>query len=1109
MAQTDRGTVATTGASPLPTDDKGTTRALVIGISDYVDDDIADLKYAHRDAQIFYDYLLAANGAFLPTENVRLLLNEKATLAAIDVELNWLLESTKKGDRVIIYFSGHGDVEKQTLWQRGYLLAHDTPYPNLRNNAVRVEELDEIVKTLSVGREARVTVILDACRAGKLAGTGPSLTAEQLEKQVENEVRILSCKPDQKSLEGENWGQGRGLFSFFLVNGLMGLADAGTFPDQMITLDELTGFVKNGMQQALSDPSFTSRQNPVFVGDENFEVAEVNDLLLAQVNGADMVAMTSPGMKGIVERGTDSVAIEATKDVPGAEADWLYEFADYSYFDDHVVDPAFPAILSLQQPDSLLNFLIQKIREQVLVDSLDENEQNALLQAANEAEHSKSQGQRLKLLLATKLHDQAQTAINDYLRGDPGSLDKRYYIDQAENYVMYPRMLQAALILLPEKHLLRHKATVKMYYFDGVCTRLASQMSPEPMYRIPEALSKQHRALALDDKAAYIHNELGLLHYALQDLDSAIFYFKNANDLAPNWALPKANLCSAYSKLGKLDKAKQAGEAAVTAQPDFYGGHLNLGWVAELQQDLLKAENLYRKARSLNDPHYLPYERRAYLQVETGRYEEAEWNFYEMELRKMGKVSDGIFKGVFMPPLPFSPIYFEYPSLSGPGVIHDKPKTAQEHFMTGKAYYEIQNFKAAEPNFKQAMRLDPNHLEVYYYLGDICQKQQRYEEAEVYFLRLLPLRPEVEFMPVFLAEVYQVWQRPIEEAQIYRGLIKKTKNSLILEYSFTNLYFLLDRQKRYSEAELLLWEAFYHDDEKVRYLGLDYLSSFYSSLAYLFPNDANWMYRMADFSYDHINHKKGVLAFEQVLDRDSNFVARPYIHSTAGAYYLHEGKRKYFRELNTDWAGDLPKALIHLRQAARIAPTLPTAKFDLALTCKELFEYDEALSTLVALQDSNDLNFDSRLLLADLLTRSGRFAEADVLLKKAWDIQPTAVLGLPGLSGRWEALNGDLKKAINYNLQEFDLAVAYVEKTKEKTTNVGGRREGQEVLYDPATSTAYTLARLYAKSGNKKEALNWLKKAFELGFDSELVVKYDPAFNELRTNPTFQEIIQP
>ena len=47
----------------------------------------------------------------------------------------------QEGDRAIIYFSGHGDVETQTMFQMGYLLTWDSPasptsFPSKGNSGV-------------------------------------------------------------------------------------------------------------------------------------------------------------------------------------------------------------------------------------------------------------------------------------------------------------------------------------------------------------------------------------------------------------------------------------------------------------------------------------------------------------------------------------------------------------------------------------------------------------------------------------------------------------------------------------------------------------------------------------------------------------------------------------------------------------------------------------------------------------------------------------------------------------------------------------------------------------------------------------------------------------
>ncbi len=1177
-AQAGRGTAAATGANPLPTNDKGTTRALVVGISEYADSGIVDLRFAHRDAEIFADYLYSAVGAGLPSENVRLLTNGQATLAAIDDGLNWLIVNSKKGDRVIVYFSGHGDVEKQTLWQRGYLLAHDTPGHNYRNNAVKVEDLDEIVKTLSVNNEARVTVILDACRSGKLANIGPTLTAEQLEKQVENEVRILSCKPDQRSLEGEGWGQGRGLFSFFLVNGLMGLADAGSFPDGIITLDELTGFVKTGMQQVLSDPSFTSRQNPVFVGDESYEVGEVNDNLLAAVKNLDLVAMASPGMKGVVEKGVDSAGFTNTSEYfpPPSEVDVFHEFFRNTNLGDYVTKTDFPAIIASQSTDAINQFFLNKIAEQLKTDKANyeakkallkrskldslvadpifqnrfrgllteefvsefwkvlapeanpdfkllhqpkyyqlakdnrffdlhsnreietalrflweqiaftleqemeaNTRQNALFEQISTNLEDPGQHQQAQLKLAIALHDQAQEAINDYLRGDPGSLDKRHYKDQAEKYEMYPRMLEAALALLPQGHLLRKRVEVKLHYFRGVCLRLANQMTTSFNRYTIQAIDEQKKALALDDKAAYVHNELGilwLLHGAMKKSEN---HFRVAAHLAPGWALPHANLCTVLHEMEQFEEALLQGDTAIMLQPDYFGIYVNLGNLQKHKGNLLKAETLYRKARELNDAHYLPFERRAFLQLETGRYEEADWQFYEMELRKQGMVAPIGIPNVVATPMAFYNPPFDYPSISGPGVLDENPKTAQAAFLSGKYYFEQNRMNEAIGFFKKAKQLDPSHKEVYYYLGTISKTAKDYEAAEVYFSKLIELRPEVEFMPFFLAAVYHDWQRPIEEEVIYRRFIANSKDTRILTKAHLQLSELLDLQKRFSDRELVLWSFQKINDDWANYE----LAAFYSNMVYTNPNNTDWLFRYADFNKKHGEGKMSTALYEQLLINDSLHAASAYIHALLGKYYLEETPKPEFSETRQNWKLEFPKAVQHLKSALALAPSLPSAQYDLARACTSIFEYDEALSVLRNLRDSNDLNLSSRLLLADLEMREGNTEIASGLLQKAVDMLPATTHELASLQGNLSQLKAMPKAAIENFKTAFSI-------DKEDS------------------NTAYSIARLYANLGSHDEALNWLDTAIANHFGHKLVIKYDPAWEAFRNETKFVEMVK-
>ncbi|MEQ1744935.1 MAG: caspase family protein [Saprospiraceae bacterium] len=134
-AQTEKtavtGAAAGKGATPLPTQNskpktQNSTRAVVVGISDYQDTHIPDLKYAHRDAEAFAAWLHSPAGGSLPEDNVQLLINEKATLGQFVASLDWLVEKSLEGDQVIIYFSGHGDVDTKLFGQPGFLLLWNT-----------------------------------------------------------------------------------------------------------------------------------------------------------------------------------------------------------------------------------------------------------------------------------------------------------------------------------------------------------------------------------------------------------------------------------------------------------------------------------------------------------------------------------------------------------------------------------------------------------------------------------------------------------------------------------------------------------------------------------------------------------------------------------------------------------------------------------------------------------------------------------------------------------------------------------------------------------------------------------------------------------------------
>ena len=121
------------GLQPIPatsSSDRGSTYAVVVGISDYQDPDIPDLRFADKDAQEFARYLASPAGGSLDQDHLKVLVNHEATAAQFAMALDWLWEVVEENDRVIIYFSGHGHFEPET--ETAYLIPVDAEYDKIK-----------------------------------------------------------------------------------------------------------------------------------------------------------------------------------------------------------------------------------------------------------------------------------------------------------------------------------------------------------------------------------------------------------------------------------------------------------------------------------------------------------------------------------------------------------------------------------------------------------------------------------------------------------------------------------------------------------------------------------------------------------------------------------------------------------------------------------------------------------------------------------------------------------------------------------------------------------------------------------------------------------------
>jgi len=238
--------------------------AIIIGIEQYKRSPKAE--YASHDARAFFDYSRRAFGV-LP-ENVLLLLNDEADIAGVLRALKgWLPNRVKAGRTdVFLFFSGHGLSSQDG--ETAYLLPYDVDQGLLERTAISMAELIALIdKTLPKS----AVLFLDSCYIG-LSRTGESLlsTARPISIVSKDKVElpknftVISASASNQIASSSSLLK-HGIFSYFLMRGLEGLAD--TNKDTRISVAEMEAFLLEHVPKFATELHRTQR--PQVLGDSD------------------------------------------------------------------------------------------------------------------------------------------------------------------------------------------------------------------------------------------------------------------------------------------------------------------------------------------------------------------------------------------------------------------------------------------------------------------------------------------------------------------------------------------------------------------------------------------------------------------------------------------------------------------------------------------------------------------------------------------------------------------------------------------------------------------------------------------------------------------------
>ena len=224
---------------------KGKRWAICVGINDYNDDNIVDLKNAANDAinigKIFndngqFDKVITLVDDFNHFKNKML-----PTKSNIEKQLDYILNFSSPEDLIIFTFSGHGISDNQG---NGYLITQDTDINKKFETSIKVQD---IVKKFENFKIKKTLLILDACRE-EISQT-KSLGNKGLlaEKFKESEVAATFYSTKAGWFSYEDTESEYGVFTRFLIDGLAGKADINN--DKVVSFSEIETYVQDSVSE--------------------------------------------------------------------------------------------------------------------------------------------------------------------------------------------------------------------------------------------------------------------------------------------------------------------------------------------------------------------------------------------------------------------------------------------------------------------------------------------------------------------------------------------------------------------------------------------------------------------------------------------------------------------------------------------------------------------------------------------------------------------------------------------------------------------------------------------------------------------------------------------
>ncbi|MFZ9386703.1 MAG: tetratricopeptide repeat protein [Chitinophagaceae bacterium] len=1061
------------------------TFAMIMGISQYKH--VRPLNYADKDAELFRDFLKSPAGGSLSDDNIYMLLNDLANETNFLVKGKQWLKAKKlqKGDRLFLYLAGHGDAIDEDQY---FYLTYDCNPAGDKNNylvngAIRMADL-KISISRETGKGVEVFLVMDACRSGEVLPGGMEgqgfFNSAISEKRV-GEIIMLATGAGQESLEDATIGSGHGLFTWYLVDGLSGMADNIGAKDNKITVEEIQQYVQKFVPSVALD-KFKRKQDPYFCCTENgSKVVSVVDPAYLQKwmeerkKSGGGNSYHGPLGRGLWDPARDTALMEA-----------------YSLFNNAVKESR---LTGKNSAEYYLEFMSQKFPG---------NSYTADAEATLAVEFINFAQSKINLYLECKDPSaiqkmRSQVDEDEKTEEVDASLDRMEKVAREEFYEVGKMLEKAIRIVEADDPEFARSLQGRMYFFKarGFFGRGKKEVD------MTRALDYAYSALLNEKNAAYIKQTLATLHLENNRYDSAVYYAKSAIQTAPKWRYPYLTLAFCYKTLNKPDSAIRYYRKGIELNPDNADAYVDLG---HFYYSLSKADSAianYEKALQLDPLNAYASNNIGWLYHDRKSFDKA-IDYFKRSIRADAKLISA-YNGL-------SKTYFETGQFDSARIYYSQAFSNYKdksfvNIYVGNFYRDLKQYDSAKVYYRMAADLDPTYEEAFNNLGRASFMLKQMDSALIYYRQALNTNPYSAFALLNIGLVQKELKRADSTFYYFEQAVKMDPgNPSILN----NIGAIYADDKNYDTAKMYFRKAIQiRPDHKpssnnlikvFRLLNqLDSVTSVIKGISFVDPASDVFMNDMGMVFLDQKRYDSARVYIRRALMQDPD---NAQSLSNMGLVYL--GLKRY------------DSARVYLQRARRQDPDNPIILSNLSTVFRYLKQYDSAgyyFRKQVFQRATNEAEalfaignffedmkvFDSaayyfkRTIKSDpsfvpAYTNAGQaymqiemYDSAKIYLQQAFDLDPKAYAPTHNLG------------LLYHSMMKYDQAIIYLKKATEN---------------DPSKSKAYLeLAASYALSRQPEQAILSIQQAIDKGYKNFRSLLGDPDFDTLHDIKGFQDIM--